>query len=81
MAQLKEVVGVTRSLRGEMALSPSDRVPLLVGGDLSFLTEAAAVLKVLAKLSAVELLNDDAEFARNRAPPHRCWCTARPSWR
>ncbi|WP_163306654.1 hypothetical protein, partial [Enterobacter ludwigii] len=64
MAQLKDVVGITRSLRGEMALSPSDRVPLLVGGDLSFLSEAAAVLKVLAKLSAVELIADEAEFAR-----------------
>lgn len=67
MAQLKDVVGITRSLRGEMALSPSDRVPLLVGGDLSFLSEAAAVLKVLAKLSAVELIADEAEFARQSA--------------
>ena len=67
MAQLKEVVGVTRSLRSEMNLSPSDRVPLLVGGDLSFLSEAAAVLKVLAKLSAVELIADEAEFAQQSA--------------
>ncbi|MCE4536560.1 valine--tRNA ligase [Pelomonas sp. P7] len=67
MAQLKAVVGTTRSLRSEMALSPSDRVPLLVGGDLSFLAEAAAVLKVLAKLSAVELIADEAEFARQSA--------------
>jgi valyl-tRNA synthetase len=67
MARLKEVVGITRSLRGEMALSPSDRVPLLVGGDLSFLSEAAAVLKVLAKLSAVELIADEAEFAKQSA--------------
>ena len=55
------------SLRAEMALSPSDRVPLLVGGDLSFLSEAAAVLKVLAKLSAVELISDEAEFAKQSA--------------
>ncbi len=67
MAQLKEVVGITRSLRGEMALSPSDRVPLLVGGDLSFMSEAAAVLKVLAKLNSVELIADESEFARKSA--------------
>ncbi|MBW8893936.1 MAG: valine--tRNA ligase, partial [Burkholderiales bacterium] len=67
MAQLKAVVGTTRSLRSEMNLSPSDRVPLLVGGDLSFLAEAAAVLKVLAKLSAVELISDEAEFTKQSA--------------
>ncbi len=31
--QLKSVVGTCRSLRSEMGLSPSDRVPLLAGGD------------------------------------------------
>jgi len=45
MAQLKEVVGTTRSL----------------------LSEAAAVLKVLAKLAAVELIADEAEFAKQSA--------------
>ena len=64
MAQLKDLVGITRSLRSEMALSPAERVPLLVGGDLSFLREAAPVLKMLAKLSAVDLIEDEAEFAR-----------------
>ena len=54
-------------MRSEMALSPAERVPLLVGGDLSFLAEAAAVLKVLAKLSAVELISDEAEFAKQSA--------------
>jgi valyl-tRNA synthetase len=67
MARLKEVVGVTRSLRSEMSLSPAERVPLLVGGDLSFLREAAPVLKVLAKLSSVELIEDEAEFAKQSA--------------
>ncbi|MFO1226577.1 valine--tRNA ligase [Roseateles sp.] len=67
MARLKEVVGVTRSLRSEMSLSPAERVPLLVGGDLSFLREAAPVLKVLAKLASVELIEDEAEFAKQSA--------------
>ena len=43
-------------------------MPLLVGGDLGFLREAAPVLKVLAKLSAVpELIEDEAEFAKQVA--------------
>ncbi|XHS77681.1 valine--tRNA ligase [Burkholderiaceae bacterium UC74_6] len=57
MGQLKEVVGTCRSLRAEMNLSPSDRVPLMVGGDTSFISEAAAVLKVLAKLADVQILD------------------------
>lgn len=60
--QLKSVVGTCRSLRGEMGLSPSDRVPLLAGGDLSFLREAAPALKVLAKLQSVELIEDETAF-------------------
>lgn len=60
--QLKAVVSTCRSLRSEMGLSPSDRVPLLVGGDLSFIREAAPALKVLAKLEKVELIEDEAAF-------------------
>ncbi|MBB3293930.1 valyl-tRNA synthetase [Mitsuaria sp. BK045] len=65
--QLKAVVGTCRSLRGEMGLSPSDRVPLLAGGDLSFLREAAPALKVLAKLQSVELIEDEAAFNQQSA--------------
>jgi valyl-tRNA synthetase len=64
VAELKNVVGTCRSLRSEMSLSPAERVPLLVGGDLSFMTEAAPVLKALAKLSEVQLIADEAEFAK-----------------
>jgi len=60
--QLKSVVGTCRSLRSEMSLSPAERVPLLVGGDLSFIREAAPALKVLAKLSEVQLIEDEAAF-------------------
>jgi valyl-tRNA synthetase len=62
VAQLKEVVGTCRSLRSEMNLSPAERVPLLVGGDLSFIREAAPLLKVLAKLSDVQLIEDETAF-------------------
>ncbi|SEL67644.1 valyl-tRNA synthetase [Roseateles sp. YR242] len=65
--QLKSVVSTCRSLRGEMGLSPSDRVPLLATGQLEFIREAAPVLRVLAKLETVELIEDEAAFNRASA--------------
>ncbi|MDC8786880.1 valine--tRNA ligase [Roseateles koreensis] len=62
VASLKTVVGTCRSLRSEMNLSASERVPLLVGGDTRFLREAAPFLKVLAKLSEVKIFDDEAAF-------------------
>ncbi|WP_428507312.1 valine--tRNA ligase [Roseateles sp.] len=59
---LKAVVGTCRSLRSEMSLSPSTRVPLLVGGDTGFIAEAAALLQALAKLSGVQIFSDEAAF-------------------
>ena len=72
---LKAVVGTCRSLRGEMNLSPSDRVPLLVGSDTGFIAEAAPFLKVLAKLSEVKIIADDAEFAAASASPLKTGAT------
>jgi len=63
MAKLKDMVGACRGLRGEMNLSPSDRVPLVVIGDTAFFTQAAPVLKALAKLGEVQVLDDEAAFA------------------
>ena len=47
-----------------MALSPAERVPLLVHGDGEFFEAAAPLLKALAKLSDVRPLPDEAAFAR-----------------
>jgi valyl-tRNA synthetase len=63
VAQLKAMVGACRGLRGEMGLSPADRVPLVVLGEAGFFSAAAPVLKALAKLSEVQLLDDEAAFA------------------
>ncbi len=63
MAKLKAMVSATRSLRGEMNLSPAMRVPLNAIGDAQFMAEAAPVLQALAKLSDVKLLSDEANFA------------------
>jgi valyl-tRNA synthetase len=62
MGKLKGLVSACRALRGEMGLSPSDRVPLYAIGDNNFLNEAAAVLKTLGKLSEVKVFDDEAAF-------------------
>ena len=67
MAKLKDLVGACRGLRGEMNLSPSDRVPLVVIGDTEFVTQAAPLLKALAKLGDVQVLSDEAAFAEATA--------------
>ena len=64
VAQLKAVVGACRNLRSEMALSPADRVPLLVFGEGGFFDAAAPLLKALAKVSEVRRYVDDAAFAQ-----------------
>ncbi|HMW22130.1 MAG TPA: class I tRNA ligase family protein, partial [Burkholderiaceae bacterium] len=63
VAKLKSLVGACRALRGEMGLSPAERVPLLTIGDAGFIAEAAPVLKALSKLSEVQVIADDAAFA------------------
>jgi valyl-tRNA synthetase len=62
IAKLKALVGTARNLRGEMNLSPAERVPMLATGDAAFITQAAPILKALGKLSEVKVL-DDAAFA------------------
>ncbi|WP_374626644.1 valine--tRNA ligase [Pandoraea sp.] len=60
MQQLKAAVDACRNLRGEMNLSPAQRVPLLVAGDVAFLKSIAPYLQTLAKLSEVQVLDDEA---------------------
>jgi valyl-tRNA synthetase len=56
VAELKSLVDACRALRGEMGLSPAQRVPLVAAGDGARLGEFAPSLKVLAKLSEVEVV-------------------------
>ena len=64
VGRLKAVIGACRGLRGEMSLSPAERVPLFAVGDAAFLREAGPLVAALAKLSGVHVCADDAEFDR-----------------
>jgi valyl-tRNA synthetase len=58
MARMKELVNAVRNLRGEMGLSPAQRVPLLVSGagDTAGLQAMAAPTVALARLSDFKIV-------------------------
>lgn len=56
MAQLKAMTDACRNLRGEMQLSPAQKVPLLLEGEEALLQSFAPYLQALAKLSEVQVL-------------------------
>jgi valyl-tRNA synthetase len=64
VSKLKSIVDACRNLRGEMNVSPAQRLPLLVSGDAEFINANAAVLKALAKLSDVKTFATEAEWAQ-----------------
>ncbi|MDP2193359.1 MAG: class I tRNA ligase family protein, partial [Alphaproteobacteria bacterium] len=65
VAKLKDCVDACRSLRGEMGISPSTKVPLVAAGNGELLTAYAPYLKALAKLEEV---NIQAELPEADAP-------------
>ena len=58
VAELKQMVVATRSLRSEMGISPAERVPLFAAGNIVKLTEYASYLQALAKLESVTISNE-----------------------
>ncbi|NLX16069.1 MAG: valine--tRNA ligase [Ramlibacter sp.] len=62
VAKLKQLVDACRNLRGEMQVSPAQRLPLYALGDDAFLTQAAPALQALAKLSEVKVFADEASW-------------------
>ena len=67
VAQLKALVDACRNLRGEMGVSPAQRLPLYAvaaePSQADFLREQAPVLQALAKLSEVRVFDDEASWA------------------
>jgi valyl-tRNA synthetase len=62
IAKLKSYVDACRTLRGEMGVSPAQRLPLLAFGDVPFLSANAELLKALAKLQEVKCFDDQAAW-------------------
>ena len=54
--RLKALVYACRNLRGEMNVSPAQRMPLLVAGGGAEMAEFAAILQALGKLSEVQIV-------------------------
>ncbi|MFZ2219285.1 MAG: valine--tRNA ligase [Rhodoferax sp.] len=67
VAKLKHLVEVCRTLRGEMNVSPSTRLPLFVvaadPAEAAFLKATAPILQALAKLNEVRVFDDEAAWA------------------
>jgi valyl-tRNA synthetase len=58
MGLLKDMVNAGRALRGEMGLSPAQKVPLIATGDPGTLAEFGPYLKPLLKLSDVNIVSE-----------------------
>ncbi len=58
LALLKAMVNACRALRGEMGLSPAQKLPLVATGDRDVLARFAPYLAPLAKLSGVDIVTE-----------------------
>ena len=67
VAQLKALVDACRNLRGEMGVSPAQRLPLYAVATTpdhaEFMRSQALVLQALAKLSEVRVFDDEAHWS------------------
>ena len=65
MGEVKSIIDACRNLRGEMQISPAQKVPLWIYGDTEFLTKAAPYLSALAKLSEVKIVTDESSLEKD----------------
>ena len=69
VARLKRLVDAVRNLRGEMNLSPAQKVPLAASGPRALLDEFAPYMIPLARLSEVRHVDDVAAVQHGAAAP------------
>jgi valyl-tRNA synthetase len=67
IARLKALVNACRQLRGELELSPAQKVPLIATGDDGSVAQFAEYLKPLARLSQVSFASESAGTAQQQA--------------
>jgi valyl-tRNA synthetase len=65
VGEVKAIIDACRNLRGEMQISPAQKVPLWIYGDTDFLTKAAPYLSALAKLSEVKIVTDESTLEKD----------------
>ncbi|MDD2991868.1 MAG: valine--tRNA ligase [Zoogloea sp.] len=58
VAELKSLIGACRNLRGEMNISPAQRMPLIASGNAAQLKKFAPYIAGLAKLSEVQVVDE-----------------------
>ncbi len=62
IAAFKQLVDACRNLRGELGVSPAQRLPLLACGDVSLIERHRPALQALAKVSEVKVFADEAAW-------------------
>ena len=65
MNEVKAIVDACRNLRGEMQISPAQKLPLWISGDRLFLEKAVPYLSALAKLSEVKIVDNESDLERD----------------
>ena len=65
VVQIKAIVDACRNLRGEMQVSPAQKVPLWICGPESFLIQASPYLMALAKLSEVKIFTEESALEKD----------------
>ncbi|WP_424196065.1 valine--tRNA ligase [Ampullimonas aquatilis] len=62
VVKLKQVIDACRNLRGEMNISPAQKVPLLVLGETAFFESSRSYIEALSKLSELKVYESEDEF-------------------
>ncbi|WP_079415466.1 valine--tRNA ligase [Thiomonas intermedia] len=62
IAAFKQLVDACRNLRGELGVSPAQRLPLLACGDVALIERHRPALQALAKIAEIKVFADPAQW-------------------